>query len=216
MNTYQSIIPVSIFVRVSSKNQDYERQIRDLTAYASKQGYQVEAIIEEVVSASKTSTEHRKAVATLLDLARSGTISKVLVSEISRLGRKTSEVLKIIEDLSAAKVSVYALNYNLETLTLEGRRNPIASLLFTLLAEFARMETETMAERILSGQAEARRKGKHLGRPAGTIKKPDEILTNYPGIVKDLKEGLSIRKTAAFRKVSINTVQTVKKAMQNI
>jgi DNA invertase Pin-like site-specific DNA recombinase len=88
---------IAIFVRVSSKNQDYERQLSDLTAYAVKHNFQIVQKIEEVVSASKTKAEHRKAIKDLLELAASGKVRKILVTEISRLGRKPIEFLKIVE-----------------------------------------------------------------------------------------------------------------------
>ncbi len=205
--------PVAIFVRVSTKSQEYDRQISDLTAYAEKHNYLVVAQISEVISASKTKKENREAIQQLYELAGSHKIKKVLVTEISRLGRRTADVLKVIDDLSDLRVSVYAHNYGLETLNKDGKRNPVANLMFTLLAEFARMETETLSERIRSGQGEARRKGKHLGRPTGSTKTSEKLLKEYPGVVKDLKEGLSIRKTAAFRNVSVDTVLKVKKAL---
>lgn len=73
-----------------------------------------------------------------MTLASERKIQKVLVTEVSRLGRRTSEVLQAIETLTDLGVSVYVHTYSLETLTPKGKRNPTASLLFTLLAEFAR------------------------------------------------------------------------------
>ena len=84
--------------------------------YAQKQSYQVVEVISEVISSTKAKAEKRVAINRLFELAISGTIKKVLVLEISKLGRKTSEVLSAIEDLSAVGVSVYAPNYNLENL----------------------------------------------------------------------------------------------------
>ncbi|QHT69748.1 hypothetical protein GXP67_25420 [Rhodocytophaga rosea] len=65
----------------------------------------------------------------------------------------------------------------------------------------------------MRGQQQAKAQGKHFGRPKGTAKPVQELLKEYPGILKDLKSGLSIRKTAAFRNVSVDTVQRVKKAL---
>ena len=68
-------------------------------------------------------------------------------------------------------------------------------------------------QRILSGLAEARRRGKQLGRPKGSVKQQEQLLSEYAGVVNDLKAGLSIRQIAAIRQVSTDTVQRVKKAM---
>lgn len=66
------------------------------------------------------------------------------------------------------------------------------------MIEIDAMETEWLSERILLGLEQARRNGKQLGRPKGTIKLQDQLLADYAFIVKDLKQGLSIRQTAAY------------------
>ena len=91
----------------------------------------------------------------------------------------------------------------------EGKRNPIAQFMFTLLAEFARMERETLRERILSGMEEARRQGKHLGRPDGSLENRETFLKKYPSVVRNLRQGISVRKTAKICDTSINTVRKV-------
>ena len=92
-------------------------------------------------------------------------------SEVSRLGRSTVEVLQIVEELTQLGSSSYVQNFGLETLK-NGKRNPVAQFMFTLLAEFARLERE----RILSGMDEARRQGIRIGRPAGTTENKADFL----------------------------------------
>ncbi|RYF39912.1 MAG: recombinase family protein, partial [Cytophagaceae bacterium] len=81
-----------IFVRVSKKEQDYQRQVEDLRAVAQSQAVQVVAEIAEKISGAKRNQE-REGIQQLLELGRRGAIQKVLVSEVSRLGRSTVEVL---------------------------------------------------------------------------------------------------------------------------
>ena len=76
------------------------------------------------------------------------------MSEVSRLGCSTVEVLQIEEELTQLGISIYVKNFGLETLK-NGKRNPVAQFMFTLLAKFARPERETPRERILSGMDEA-------------------------------------------------------------
>jgi DNA invertase Pin-like site-specific DNA recombinase len=163
-----------IFVRVSKREQDYQRQLEDLRALAKTQNLEIVAEIAEKVSGAKSNLE-RDGVQELLRLAQKGIIQKVLVQEVSRLGRSTVEVLKVLEELTSLRVSVYVQNFGFETLK-NGKRNPIAQFMFTLLAEFARMERETLRERILSGMEEARRQGKHLGRPDGSLEDKETFL----------------------------------------
>jgi DNA invertase Pin-like site-specific DNA recombinase len=196
-----------IFVRVSKREQDYQRQLEDLRALAKAQNLKIVAEIAEKVSGAKNNQE-RDGVQELLRLAQKGIIQKVLVQEVSRLGRSTVEVLKVLEELTSLRVSVYVQNFGFETLK-NGKRNPIAQFMFTLLAEFARMERETLRERILSGMEEARRQGKHLGRPDGSFENKETFLKKYPSVVRNLRQGISVRKTAKICDTSINTVRKV-------
>lgn len=204
--------PVALFVRVSKQAQDLNRQIHDLSRFANEQGWNIVATITEKVSGA-TENDKRKGISELLHLAKHKKISKALVTEVSRLGRRTSDVLAVIETLTECGVSVVAHNYRLETLTPDGKRNPVAALLFTFLAEFARLERETLVERIHSGLEQARRRGKRLGRPHGTTKSTEQVLTDYPRVVRCLKQGLSLRQTAKVAEVSVNTVRKVKTVM---
>jgi DNA invertase Pin-like site-specific DNA recombinase len=203
---------VAIFARVSKKSQVTDRQVSELKAYAKRQSYQIVAAFTETISGS-TKNERRPMLQNLLELALTGKIQKVLVSEVSRLGRRTSEVLQVLEQLERARVSVFVLNYSLETIKPDGSRNPMAQFLFTLLAEFARMEKELLVERINSGLEEAKRQGKKLGRPAGTTTEDQDLIKKYPAVVRNLGKGLSIRQVSKLCDVADNTVQKVKKAL---
>ncbi len=81
--------------------------------------------------------------------------------------------------------------------------------MFTLLAEFARLEGEVLRERIMSGMEEARRRGKKIGRPQGSPEESESFLKKYPSVVRHLKAGISLRKTAKLCEVAINTVRKV-------
>ena len=207
------MIPVALFVRVSTKEQDYTRQVSDLTAHAERQGYQIAHIVQETGIATKRSNVERPELEELLNLCRKKKIQKVLVTEFSRLGRRRSETPALMEAITQAGVSIYAHNLGLETLQPNGKRNPVASIVIAVMIEIDAMETERLSERILSGLEQARRDGKRLGRPPGTKQPKEKLVASFPGVAKDLRNGLSIRQTAAIRKVSADTVQRVKKAM---
>ena len=197
-----------IFVRVSKKEQDYQRQVEDLRAVAQNQAVQVVAEISEKISGAKRNQD-REGIQQLLEMSRRGAIQKVLVSEVSRLGRSTVEVLQIVEELTQLGVSIYVQNFGIETLK-NGKRNPVAQFMFTLLAEFARLERETLRERILSGMDEARRQGVTIGRPVGATEEKAVFLKKYAAVARQLRAGLSVRKTATLCAVAINTVRKVK------
>ena len=144
------------------------------------------------------------------ELAQMGAVRKVLVHEVSRLARRTSVAHAFVETLEEHGVSLYWHQQGIETLLPNGKRNPAAAIMFALLAEMARAERETLSERIKSGLAEARRKGRRIGRPEGSTLSPSKFLTKHRDVVRRLREGHSVRNTAAITGKGSSTVQRVK------
>ena len=95
--------------------------------------------------------------ALLLSLASGDTLA---VTEVSRLGRSTAEVLALADDLRSRGVHLRVLNLGIDTAT------PAGGLVLTMMAGLARFERELLRERQQRGIAAARGRGKHLGRPA--------------------------------------------------
>ena len=95
--------------------QDYDRQVKDLTQLAKTHNWKVQEIFTEKISGAKKNDE-RVELNNLLAYVRAHNINKVLVTELSRLGRDTLQVLNAIEMLNDAGVSLYIMNYNIETL----------------------------------------------------------------------------------------------------
>ena len=95
--------------------------MEDLRALAKTLNLEIVAEITEKISGVKDNQERDGGVQELLRLAQKGIIQKVLVQEVSRLGRSTVEVLKVLEELTSLHVSVYVQNFGLETLKAERR-----------------------------------------------------------------------------------------------
>ena len=141
---------VVLFARVSTNIQDYDRQINELTALAARNGWEIAASFAEKVSGAKKNIE-RTELLRMVEYVEANHINKVLVTELSRLGRDTLQVLEVIEMLNSKGISLYIQNYNIETLTDDGKVNPMSQFLITILAEVARMERKTIKERMDSG-----------------------------------------------------------------
>lgn len=212
MSSANQSIPVAILVRVSSQKQQTDRQISELTAHAASCGYQVVEICEETVS-GRVSADARTGLQRVEDLAREGKIKKVLVHEVSRIGRRNSVTHKFVENLLEMGVSLYWHQQRIETLLPSGKRNPAAGIMLALLSEMALAETETLRERILSGLQEAKRKGVKLGRPEGTVISNAEFLKKHKDVVRLLREKHSIRNSAKISGKGISTVQKVKASL---
>lgn len=173
---------VVLLCRVSTAGQDYSRQVDELSDFCSKWGWNVRRIFTAKVSGAKK-IEERSELTEMLDYIRGNSIDKVCVLEISRLGKNTLEALKVIRLLNDNGVCLYIKNYNLETLGADGKPNPIASMICTILLEVAQMERLTIMERMASGRdryiAKCRAEGIKMGRP-GTYRKSDERMrTQY-------------------------------------
>lgn len=200
-----------IYCRVSRQDQDYERQISDLKAVATSKNWEVVEVITEKISGAKAK---RAGIDSLLEMADRGQVRKVLVTEVSRLGRNTLQVLQIIERLTSLNISVYIHNFGIETLQPNGKKSQLAAMMLTILAEFATMERENLIERTRSGLAHAKRNGVTLGRPAGTTKPKEQLLAENQKAVKLFKKGRSIREVAALTDIANNTAMKIKRALQ--
>ena len=106
---------VVILARVSTNKQDYDRQVVELTEYCNRVGWEVAEVFANKVSGAK-SAEERAEIQDMIAYIKTNDIQRVVVLEISRLGRNTLEALKVIQVLNENGVSLYIKNYNLETL----------------------------------------------------------------------------------------------------
>ena len=204
---------VALLVRVSTDKQDYQRQIVELTQYCSKVGWEVCKTFANKVSGAKKN-EDREEIQSLIEYVKTNEIRRVVCLEISRLGRNTLEALKIIQTLNENGVSLYVKNYNLETLTEDGKVNPIASLICTILLEIASMERLTIKERMESGRKQyiekCRREGIKMGRPATYRKSEESYKEQYTKEISLLRKGISLSNVSKITGTSINTLRKVK------
>lgn len=159
-----------------------------LHAVAQSQAVQVVAEISEKISGAKRNQD-REGIQQLLVLSRRGAIQEVLVSEVSRLGRSTVEVLHIVEELTQLGISIYVQNFGIETLK-NGKRNPVAQFMFTLLAEFARLKRETARTHSLGhgrGAAARRHNWPAVGRDGSQSRLFEKVCGRRPAAARGLE-----------------------------
>ena len=200
-----------IYARVSSQNdrQDTTRQIMDLEKYAIGQDVKIEKIYEEHISGAKKN-EERRILQDCLEYCISNSIDYLYLSEISRLGRSTLQVLRSLEKLHEAKVSVFIENLGIYSLMEDGKVNPIASILITVLAEMSNIERSNIQYRLNSGRQQYINKGGKLGRKVGFRKTNDQLKEEYKNVIAMLKKGYSVRAIAKLENISPTTVQKIK------
>ena len=153
----------------------------------------------------------------MIEFVKNNQIRRVVCLEISRIGRNTLEALKIIQVLNENGVSLYVKNYNLETLDSNGKVNPIASLICTILLEVASMERLTIKERMESGRKQyiekCRQEGIKMGRPVTYRKSNDTYKQQYQREISLIRKGLSLANISAITGTSINTIRKIKEVL---
>ena len=197
---------VVIFARVSTSIQDYERQVNELTAVANRNNWNVAATFCEKVSGAKKNAE-RKELSKMIDYVRTNNINMVLVTELSRLGRDTLQVLEVIEQFNKLGISLFIQNYHIETLNDNGTINTMSQFLITILAEGARMERKNIRERVESGYKNYRANGGKVGRKEGYRKSDIDMKEQYAEEIRLLRKGISLRNISKITGTSINTIR---------
>ena len=200
---------VVIYARVSTRAQEYDRQLEELRKYAAQMGYAVVREFSEKISGAKK-VEERAALTELLAFTETNRVDKVLIYECSRLSRRAVDFLTVIETLSARKISVYIHQNGLETLLPNGTPNPIAQLVMGILAQFNSMERSLIRSRMESGYNHYRANGGKVGRKVGYRKSKEQMKEQYCREISLLKKGLSLRNIQAITSTSINTLRRLK------
>ena len=190
----------ALYCRVSTVDQSCVRQERDLAALAERAGYQPIGTYKETASGVKLDRAERRKV---LALAQRREIDVVLVTELSRWGRSTTDLLATLKELESRRVSLVALNGMAFDLT-----TPHGRMIATLLAGIAEFERELIQERIRSGIAAAKARGKRLGRQPGQRPLSDRLA---PKVLALIAQGRSYRLVGREVGLSKNTVAGIVK-----
>ena len=208
-----------IFARVSSvgDRQDTTRQVKDLTKYANANTLNVAKVFEEHISGAKT-IEERKVLQDCLAYCCNpdNGVRVLLLSELSRLGRSTLQVLRAVEMLHNAGVSIFVQNFGIRSINEDGTENTMFRMMKTFLTEMYAMERENIQYRLNSGRDQYIANGGKLGRKQGSTKTDDDILNNpkYSDVIKRLGKGQTIRDIHSCTGISIGTIQKIKNILK--
>jgi site-specific DNA recombinase len=142
---------VIIYGRVSTENQDYSRQVRELERYCLAHEWNIVEVFTEKISGTKSSSQRGEMNRLLQLIDNNNSIQGVLVTELSRIGRDTADVLKTIGVLTEKKIWLYSKRENITTLREDGTKDTNASLTLTILSGIAEHEKELIVHRTVSG-----------------------------------------------------------------
>ena len=201
-----------LFIRVSTDKQDYQRQILELNVFCRQKNLEVAETIATKITGTKT-FQDREDLQLLFKSAASKKFDKVVVSEISRIGRNAKDIRNTIDYLHSKKIAIVFRNLGgLESLDDHGNESFVTNIIIAIYSELAQEEKRILSERIKSGLVNAKHKGKQIGRPEG--KQEDEVLLKkYSRLAADLRKGLSLSQCQKLHDVSRNTAIKVKRLL---
>ena len=184
---------VVLYCRVSTKDQNCDRQISELRQIAKNHNYHI--IDEYIDTGFSGSLKNRPELDRMMKDAFSKKFEMVMTLELSRMGRSTKNLLEIVEKLKDKDINLFIANQQIDTST------PSGSMFFTIASAFATYERDLIRERVISGLQNAKKKGVVLGRK-----------TNLNGITKnkiiEMKSGsIGLKKIAFETKVSVQTIR---------
>jgi DNA invertase Pin-like site-specific DNA recombinase len=186
---------VAIYCRVSTKDQTCERQLIELREVAENHGWNiVDEYVDEGVSGAKKS---RPELDRLMQDAMSRKFEMVATLELSRLGRSVSHMCSIVDLLKSKKIDLFIKNQNISTDTIVGE------FFFNIINSVSQYERDIIRERIVSGLANAKRKGVVLGRKTNLTPEVEDKIR----LMKSKNIGL--KKIAAECSVGVKTIRMV-------
>jgi DNA invertase Pin-like site-specific DNA recombinase len=178
---------VLAYLRTSTDKQDLNNQKLAILEYARQNGLQVTDFIAITISSQRNRSDRR------IDelLGKLNPEDTLLVTELSRLGRSTGQVIHLIDELLNTGIRIIIAKQNL---TLDKVQRDMQSLaMITLLSLFAEMERMMISQRTKEALATKKAQGIPLGKPVGTIQK-SKYDQDRKRIVELLRLGISERR----------------------
>jgi DNA invertase Pin-like site-specific DNA recombinase len=173
------------YLRASTDKQDLNHQKLELLEFARKKSLAIDEFVEITISSRKTSKQRR--IDELLNLLNDG--DTLLVTELSRLGRSTTEVITLVNSLAHRSIRVIVLKQNLDI----SQQDINSKVTLTLFSLFSELERDLISLRTKEALASKKRQGQILGKPKGTIQK-SKFDKHLEKIKELLEYGLSVRK----------------------
>ncbi|GLV61149.1 resolvase [Dictyobacter sp. S3.2.2.5] len=177
------------YLRTSTDKQDLNNQKLEILEWTRKQDLKIDEFVEITISSRKTSKQRR--IEEILHMLASSDM--LIVTELSRLGRSTAEVIALVNELVARNIRVIILKQNLDI----SQHDMHSKVIITLFSLFAELERDLISLRTKESLAAKKRQGQTLGKPKGTLQK-SKFDADQERIKDLLKLGLSVRKIATL------------------
>jgi len=199
------------YIRASTDKQDLNNQKLEVLEFARKKNLKVDEFVEITISSRKT-TKQRRIDDLMQKLVGSDTL---VVTELSRLGRSTAEVISLVNELINRNIRVIVIKQNLNIL----KHDMNSKIVITLFSLFAELERDMISLRTKEALSAKKAQGIKLGKPKGTIQK-SKFDKDLDRIKELLKLGLSVRKIAKLlgynNHISLNIYVNKRKIRENL
>lgn len=189
------------YIRVSTEEQNTGRQ--EINSKEFSKTY------IDKTSGSIKFVERKEAKKLLADI-EAGIVNEIHISSIDRLGRNIIDILTMVEYFNQKSIRLFVENIGMFSL-INNKPNPSFKMIVSVLGNVAEMERSNMLERQRQGIELAKAKGTYKGRLYGTRLSNDEILTKYKSVVRELKDGQSLRRAAKLGGCSLGTAQKIQR-----
>lgn len=189
------------YIRVSTEEQNTGRQEVNAKEFSK--------IYIDKTSGSIQFVERKEAKRLLSDI-EAGIVNEIHISSIDRLGRNIIDILTMVEYFNQKSIRLFVENIGMFSL-INGKPNPSFKMIVSVLGNVAEMERSNMLERQRQGIELAKAKGMYKGRLYGSRMSNDEILTKYKSVVRELKDGQSLRRAAKLGGCSLGTAQKIQR-----
>ncbi len=227
-----------IYARVSTKDQDNQRQIEELRRTAALLGWDIVSVFDESASGSRDIAE-RTSLSSLMHYVEDHAVGNVMVWEISRIGRKVKHIIDFMDWGERNRTNIFVQTYTLHSLDSDHNPNPVFKMVTTVFGLGAEMERRLISERTHSGRnkrkandeklkdkygdlATARANGHIcLGRRNNSVRSAKDVAetqtrsmerrrTKYAVAIDKLKAGYSCRDVAELTSTPLRTIERIK------
>lgn len=191
------------YIRVSTTEQNTERQKINKKDFFKIYTDKISGVI---------AFHDRPGAKKLLADIESGQVQEIHVSSIDRLGRNILDILIVIDFFTKKNIPLFVENIGMYSMS-QGKVSPAFNMIISVLGNVAEMERNLIKERQHQGIEIAKAKGVYKGRLYGTRMTDEELLSKYKTVVRELRDGESLRRAAKLGGCSLSTVQRIKKAL---
>lgn len=191
------------YIRVSTEEQNTGRQEINSKEFSK--------IYIDKTSGSIKFAERKEGSKLLADIEK-GLISEIHINSIDRLGRSIIDILTIVEFFNQKSIKLFVENIGMFSLV-SNKPNPSFKMIISVLGNVAEMERNNMLERQKQGIELAKFNGTYKGRLYGSKMSNDEVLIKYKAVVRELKNGESLRRASKIGGCSLGTAQKIQKIL---